>query len=102
MSLRQAVLEAVLRLCECSCRQVVAEVSHAIPAAQAATAGRSRYRHDTRRGKKRRPSDVAALVVAGRSQAVREALKKLASRRKIRRVRRGVYAPPAPKLYLTG
>lgn len=99
MSLRELVLGAVMRLGECRAVDVVADISAQIPAAQAATAGRKRRRSEAKYRRERRPRRRHTLESLGRQRLVAESLWRLLQHGKIRRVRRGVYAPPLPKLF---
>lgn len=100
MTLRGLVLDAVLRLGECRAADVAAEVGAQIPAAQAATAGRKRRRNTAKYTKsERRSRRLHTLESLGKIRLVSENLYRLLRCGKIRRVRRGMYAPNLPKLF---
>lgn len=98
MNLRATVLAAVLELGECSVGQVVSKVGPSISAAQAASSGRRDRRSMANR---KRGSGVPKVKLADRgiSRLVVESLARLAGLGRIRRVSRGVYAPPLPKIF---
>lgn len=87
---RRRVLEAVLRLGECTVAQVRAEVGRYISASEAALMRARAIRHRGRQGGDPRQllvlTDLARLVRGG----------------KLRRVWPGVYAPPLPTIYKEG
>jgi hypothetical protein len=101
LSLAERVRLVVLDLPEATVGQVLARVARHIPASQAVTAGRRRVTHDHRRGADGLRSPIytlSHLAERGRRTLVGEALKRLARSGKIRRVARGLYGPPLPKV----
>lgn len=82
--LSEAVVAAVLRLGQCSIRQVVAEVGRLIPAARA---------------RRKNSNSRCRSLAAGRARLVSDVLRRAKDMGKIVRVERGIYAPPPPKLY---
>jgi hypothetical protein len=103
VSIYRLVLEAVLRLGRCSISQAVAEVAWAIPPVQAAAHGRRERRYNAKQvtgaGVARRKMSLTEL---GKRVMVKDYLVKLCKRGEVRRVGRGVYAPPEPRLYKVG
>ena len=67
-----------------------------ISAARAATAGRRCRRHSSKGS-----GGKVALVDLGRRHLITSALCNLTNDGRLRRVRRGVYAPPPPRLLVT-
>jgi len=90
---RSMVENAVLDVGRCTVDRVLAEVGKHIPASKAAVAGRRRQ--------KVRVGCRIPSVDRGRRALVAEALCRLAKQGRIRRVHRGVYAPPLLKLFET-
>ena len=102
-SFTQKVLATVLQLGEANTRQVLAVISKDIPAARAAIVGRTRAALKIKGGRLRRNpkalKDTAFLVDLGKYDIVHNALLFLVSRKRLRRIRKGIYGPPLPKLY---
>lgn len=94
MNLHQRVLAVVLSTEEVSISQVLATVGRYIDASHAYTAGRRLRRNLPNTGSKRRE-----LVDRGRRHIVSHALCRLRKLGKVRRVRRGVYGPPLPRIF---
>lgn len=99
-SFRQLVLEAVLAGAA-TVDNVLAKVGNDVSAARAAVAARREQKKDRKRGRPMRRT-VHASVSRGQRIAVTEALRRLCDGGKIRRVSRGVYGPPVPKLFQAG
>lgn len=94
-SFRQRVLEAVLRLGTCSIDQVIAACGRYVSSSQAAACCRRSLRYERTRKKKvsmRKENSGVRMVV----NAVLVTLFKYGH---IRRISRGVYAAPLPKLF---
>jgi len=99
-TLRNRTLKAVLALGECSVNQVLRAVGRYVSAATAAAAGRRKRKEARKAGEKETPPRrQRSLEVLGRRQCVLHALRSLAQSGEIRRMRRGVYAPPLPRIY---
>lgn len=94
MNLRQRVLAVVLSTEEVSISQVLAAVGRYIDSSHAHAAGRRLRRNLPNTGKKR-----WELADFGRRHLVSHALCKLRKLGKVRRVRRGVYGPPLPRIF---
>ena len=92
MTNRQLVLNAVLKLGECSVSQVVAEVGGKISPAVAMM----NSRRDARRRKK--GGKFTSPMVSGLRLMVSDVLCQLCKKGSIRRVGKGVYAPPLPRI----
>lgn len=97
-SLNQRVLDAVLDLGECTTRQVVAVVGKYVPATTVNKYVKMGERYEQKRAKTNK-KNVMSYHSALR-QAVTDKIKQLVEQGKIRRVSRGVYAPPLPKIHL--
>jgi hypothetical protein len=72
-----------------------------VSAVRAAAIGRREAKTNRKRGRPSRRT-LHASVQRGRRLAVTEALRRLASKGKIDRRSRGVYGPPAPRLFRAG
>lgn len=96
MTDRQKCLDAVLALGECTVGRVAYRVGPFISAAQCATWGRDYRKRSLKRGRK---AFKVSLVATGLREIVTNALQELAAMGKLRRVARGVYAPPLPKIF---
>jgi hypothetical protein len=100
-NLSKRLVQALLDHGECSTTRLIGFVGSSIPAAEAAAYARTQYKHDLKRHniKAGGVHTAAWFVQNGRRVKVIAALKSLALRGKIRRVRRGVYGPPLPRLF---
>lgn len=93
VSIHSLVDQAVLSLGECTVSRVLARVGCHVPAAKANAAFRRRRRAAISTGKRSSPLEI------GKRQIVSEALLKLFRQGRIRRVRKGVYAPKPLQLF---
>lgn len=91
--MRQLVLREVLKHDQATVSQVLAAVGKSISASKAAAVGRR-----IRSGKS---SGRVSVVDLGKKHMVNHALCELLRAGKIRRVGKGVYAPPLPRLFKT-
>lgn len=102
MNLQGEVLACVLNNGIITIDQVIARVGRDISASQAAAAGRRiracQRREATKKGL-RQGTKRSTAVDIGRRQLIASALCHLCKSGKIRRVSKGCYAPPLPKLY---
>lgn len=102
-SLRRRVVDAVLAGAS-TIREVLAVVGCTISAAQAATAGRRNSKRQgvtrAKLGYKPRPVPPRQRDVQGRRVLVNEALIRLVKAGELRRLGRGRYGPPLPKIHV--
>jgi len=95
MNLAALVLAECLHRGEVTAAQLQGIIGRHIPAAQAATAARRLIRH----WRSTKPAHYKPLLDIGKRHLISNVLCHLRRQGKLRRLRRGVYAVPAPKLF---
>jgi hypothetical protein len=101
-SFRRRVLQTVLSREETTIGQVIAAVGRHIDAVSAVRAIQRVFRYGGQRGKFNVTNPIYTaehLAYLGRKELIRVCLSRLAREGKIRRIGRGVYGPPLPKLH---
>lgn len=98
MNLQKLVYDTIMELGECSISEILAKMGKDISAAHAASAGRCCRRFHRWQGKLTR----TPVMEQGRHYLVGASVSRLYNKGKIRRVRKGVYAPLLPQLFRTG
>ena len=93
-SLTQEICDVVLELGECTSYQIVIKIGGIIDASQAANASRRYLNYENKMDRTHPPWSLDQLIERGRKRLVLESLSRLTKTGRIRRVRKGVYAPP--------
>lgn len=100
-SFANRVLQTIAQLGECTNKQIAAQVAAYLPAAKAATSGRTQERFAHKRHRNPRPKSVEQLVKYGLAVRVAGAIHRLLRQGHVVRVRKGVYRLAPPRINTT-